>query len=191
MPLDPFVSSVSSPPIPFNSSPSTPKGHVNMPHPTPLRNRPNFHLAFTKLNGSPRNIYQNTPPSSSSSLPYQSQPSTPFGKLPYSPVSSAKLKPPTPYGGPVTFSPRRPGQYFRGNLNWFLVKRVLTSKPIWLVLFVAALTVWWFKWGSEELDIVKLGATHLGKGFLNERRMHDYQFYPATNPKIHVSRERH
>ena len=51
---------------------------------------------------------------------------------------------------------------------------------------VFALTLWWFNGGSEELDVVKLGAAGLRKELLNERRMHDYQFYPATNPKIHV-----
>ena len=50
-----------------------------------------------------------------------------------------------------------------------------------------ALSLWWFNGGSEELDIVKLGTAGLGKEFLYERRMHNYQFYPATNPKIHVN----
>lgn len=67
------------------------------------------------------------------------------------------------------------------------VKRLLSSKPIWLVLLAAALTVWWFNGGSQELDVVKLGATGLRKDFLNERKMHDFQFYPASNPKIRVS----
>lgn len=49
-----------------------------------------------------------------------------------------------------------------------------------------ALSLWWFNGGSGELDIVKRGTAGLGKEFLYERRMHNYQFYPATNPKIHV-----
>ena len=49
-----------------------------------------------------------------------------------------------------------------------------------------ALTLWWFNGGSEELDVVKLSAAGLGKEFLKERRMGDFQFLPATNPKIHV-----
>lgn len=39
------------------------------------------------------------------------------------------------------------------------------------------------------MNVVKLGASGLGRDFLHERRMHDYQFYPAANPKIHVSRQ--
>ena len=39
------------------------------------------------------------------------------------------------------------------------------------------------------MNLVKLGASGLGKEFLHEKRMHDYQFYPAANPKIHVSRQ--
>lgn len=50
---------------------------------------------------------------------------------------------------------------------------------------IVALALWWFNGGSEEMNVVKLGASGLGKDFLHERRMHDYQFYPATNPKIH------
>ncbi|KAG8528740.1 uncharacterized protein KY384_006427 [Bacidia gigantensis] len=47
------------------------------------------------------------------------------------------------------------------------------------------LTIWWFNGGRQELDEVKLNAAGLGKGLLTERRMHNYQFYPVTNPKIH------
>lgn len=54
---------------------------------------------------------------------------------------------------------------------------------------IVALALWWFNGGSEEMNVVKLGASGLGKDFLHERRMHDYQFYPATNPKIHVSQQ--
>lgn len=157
-----------------------------MSQPPPLRNRPNLHLAFTQLNGSPRQPGQATPPTSSLSAPYMSPGSTPFGKTTYSPYRSADLKPPTPYGGPISFAPRRSNKSFYSQYKWFLVKRAFSSKPAWLFLMVAALTLWWFNGGSRELDVVKLSASGLGKEFLNERRMHDYQFYPATNPKIHV-----
>ena len=36
---------------------------------------------------------------------------------------------------------------------------------------------------------MKLSAAGLGKEFLKERRMGDFQFFPATNPKIHVNIE--
>ena len=154
-------------------------------HP-PLRNRPNLHLALTQLNGSPRHHGQATPTTTSLSAPSRSPAETPFGKTAYSPFRSAGLKPPTPYGGPISFAPRRSDRSLYGNYNWFRIKRAFASKPILLVLMVFALIIWWFNGGSAEIDVVKLSASGFGKEFLNERRMHDYQFYPATNPKIHV-----
>lgn len=151
-----------------------------MSQPPPLRSRPNLHLALTQLNGSPSPL-----PSSSLTVPYQSS-GTPFGKTAYSPFRSAGLKPPTQYGSPVSFAPGRSSKSRYSSYSWFRFKRALTSKPIWLVLMVAALTMWWFYGGNEELDVVKLGASGLGKDVLHDRRMHNYQFYPATNPKIHV-----
>ncbi|MCJ1278851.1 hypothetical protein MMC21_006670 [Puttea exsequens] len=56
---------------------------------------------------------------------------------------------------------------------------------MFLLLLLFALVLWWFNGGSQEVDVVKLNASGLGKELLQERRMHDYQFYPATNPKIH------
>lgn len=81
---------------------------------------------------------------------------------------------------------RRWGRSFRSKVNWFRIKRIFSSKPLVLLLLVLALALWWFNGGSEDLDIVKLSASGLGKELMQERRMHDYQFYPATNPKIHV-----
>ena len=51
---------------------------------------------------------------------------------------------------------------------------------------VTALALWWYHGGSDDINAVKLGASSLSKEFMRERRMHDYQFFPATNPKIHV-----
>ncbi|KAL9131959.1 MAG: hypothetical protein Q9217_000239 [Psora testacea] len=56
--------------------------------------------------------------------------------------------------------------------NLFRVKRLFSSKPIWLFFMAVALTLWWSNGGSEELDVVKLSATGLGKEFLKERRMY-------------------
>lgn len=160
-----------------------------MTQPPPLRNRPNLHLALTQLNGSPRQQGPGTPLASSSfSTPRHSPAGTPYGKTAYSPCHSASLKPPTPslYGSPSPFARWRNSHGFYSNYSWFRVKRTFASKPVWLLLMVAALFVWWFNGGSEELDLVKLGASGLGKEIMSERKMHDYQFYPASNPKIHV-----
>ena len=152
----------------------------------PLRNRPNLHLGLTKLTGSPRHPSQSTPPATPFSNPYPSPGDTPLAKTAYSPFSSAGLKAPHPCGPGATTTPRNRRRPWYGSHAWFRVRRVLASKPILLVFMLIALSLWWFNGGSEELDIVKFGTAGLGKEFLYERRMHNYQFYPATNPKIHV-----
>ena len=54
------------------------------------------------------------------------------------------------------------------------------------MLMLGALMLWWVNGGRDELDLVKLGATELGKELFQEERTRDLQFFPATNPKIHV-----
>lgn len=155
-------------------------------HPPPLRSRPNLHLGLTKLTGSPRHPNQSTPPATPFSNPYPSPGDTPLAKTAYSPFASAGLKAPHPYSSGDIITTRDRGRPWYGNYAWFRFRRVLASKPILLVFMIIALSLWWFNGGSEELDIVKLGTAGLGREFLYERRMHNYQFYPATNPKIHV-----
>jgi len=157
-----------------------------MSQPPPLRNRPNLHLGLTQLNGSPRHPSQSTPTRSPLSTPYPTSNDTPFAKTAYSPSPSASLKPPNAYEGPASGIRRRRGRSFHLKINWFRFKRMFSSKSLLLLLFVSALALWWFNGGSEELDVMKLSASGLGKELMQERRMHDYQFYPATNPKIHV-----
>ena len=164
---------------------------MTMPHP-PLRNRPNLHLALTHLTGSPRQSAQSTPPPTSRFItPYPTPGDTPFAKTAYSPYYSAGLKAPGIYDSLESFTPGRVNRSCYRNYNGYRCKRFFASKPVWLLLMVFALALWWFNGGSEEINVVKLGASSLGKDFLHERRMHDYQFYPATNPKIHVSRQQH
>ena len=154
----------------------------------PLRNRPNLRLALTDLTGSPRQSALSTPPSNSRFItPYPTPGDTPFAKTAYSPYYSAGLKSPSIYGTPESFTPRRTNRLCYWNYNGYRLKHLFASKPVWLFLMVVALVLWWFNGGSEEVNVVKLGASSLGRDFLHERRMHDYQFYPATDPKIHVS----
>ena len=152
----------------------------------PLRSRPNLHLGLTKLTGSPRHPNQSTPPATPFYNPYPSPGDIPLAKTAYSPSSSGGLKAPQPYGSGDIITPKDRRRYWYGNYAWFRIRRVLTSKPIVLVFMLVALSLWWFNGGSEELDIVRHETAGLGKEFLHERRMHNYQFYPATNPKIHV-----
>ena len=154
----------------------------------PLRNRPNLHLALTDLTGSPRQSAQSTPPPTSRFItPYPTPGDTPFARTAYSPYYSAGLKVPTVYETPESNTPRRTSRSCYRKFHWYHFKPFFASRPVWLLLMVVALTLWWFNGGSEELNVVKLGASGLSKEFLHEKRMRDYQFYPATNPKIHVS----
>lgn len=158
----------------------------------PLRNRPNLHLALTDLTGSPRQSAQSTPPPTSRFItPYPTPGDTPFARTAYSPYYSAGLKAPAIYETLESFTPRRTSRSCYRNYNGYRFNRLVSSKPVWLLLMVVALALWWFNGGSEEMSVVKLGVSGLGKEFLHERRMHDYQFFPATNPTIHVSHSSH
>lgn len=153
----------------------------------PLRSRPNLHLALTDLTGSPRQSAQSTPPPTSRfTTPYPTPGDTPFAKTAYSPYYSAGLIAPTLFETPESFTPRRKSRSCYRKYNGHHFKRLSASKPVWLLLMLLALALWWFNGGSEEINVVKLGASGLGKEYLLERRMHDHQFFPATNPKIHV-----
>lgn len=156
----------------------------------PFRQRPNLHLALTQTTGSPRGLYQNTPETTRSSTPFRTPvrtPSgTPFATTSYSPIASAALKAPSPYGGPTSFKPRRKSDPYYGRNRTLWLKRLLCSKPAFLLLLIAALVFWWFNGGRNELDVVKVSASGIGRDLLRERRMHEYQFFPATNLKIHV-----
>ena len=157
-----------------------------MSQPPPLRSRPNLHIALTQLNGSPRQPGHTSAATGSLSVPYQSPAGTPLAKTAYSPFRSAELKSPMPYGGQIPFPSVRSPRSSYANHRSFRIKRTLASKSTWLLLILLALTVWWLSGGSKKLDMARLGASDLGKKLLNEKRMRDYQFYPATNPNIHV-----
>lgn len=157
----------------------------------PFRSRPQLHLAFTNLNGSPRHPSHDTPGSSTvstpSATPLLAPFPTPFANTAYSPFRSAGLKPPTPYGGPMHFTPRRGDRpSIFDNYTLFRIRRFLSSKPLWFLLVLSALTFWWFHGGSNELDLVKISASGFGRELFQDARTQDLQFFPATNPKIHV-----
>lgn len=144
--------------------------------PTPFRNRPNLHLSLSQFSASPRVSSHATP------LPV----GTPFATTTYSPFRSAGLKPPTPYRGPMHFTPRHERRRYYETYSWYRVKRMLKSKPLWLLLGLVVLILWWFHGGRDELNMVKLDANRLGRELFPEGRTKGLQFFPATNPKIHV-----
>ena len=153
----------------------------------PLRNRPNLHLISTDLTGSPRQSDQRTPTLTSRFItPYPTPGDTPFARTAYSPYYSAGLKAPAIYETPDAFALQRTSRSCYCTSGGYRFKRVFATKPVWLLLMVFALALWLLNGGSEEINVVKLGASSLGKEFVQGRRMRDYQFYPASNPKIHV-----
>ena len=164
-----------------------------MSQPPPFRQRPNLHLAFAPLTGFPKH-YINTEPTSRSETPVPTPTGTPLATTLYSPFALAGLKAPKvnsfsrsdSNGAAIPYKPWLHELPFYSKYSWFRVRRIFSSKPVWLFLMALALTLWWFSDGGHELDVVKLTASGFGKEFMQGRRMQDYQFYPASNPKIYV-----
>ena len=160
----------------------------------PFRQRPNLHLALTPLTGSPRQ-YSSSTPTSRSETPLPTPTGTPLANTSYSPFASNGHKPlrahsftdANSYGTAMSFKPRPRELPFYSKYKWLQLRQILNSKVIWLLLMGVALLLWWFNGGSRKLDVVKLNAAGLGKEFLEGMKMQEYQFYPASNPKIHVS----
>lgn len=144
----------------------------------PFGGRSKLHLALTQLTGSPGHISQ-------SSHGFNAL-TTPVSHATYSPFRSAGLAPPTPYGGPTHFTPRAQKSNRRDTYTWFRLGWVLSSKPIWFMLMLGTLVLWWFNGGRDEMELVRVGAAEFGRDFFQEQRTQGLQFFPAANPKIHV-----
>ena len=148
----------------------------------PFRNRPKLHIALSHLTGSPRHPGYATPLSSGASTPN----GTPLATTAYSPFRSAGLKPPTPYHASRHATPdREKGRYF-DSYSWFRTKRMLSSRPLWFLFALLALTFWWVHGRTKASDVVQLNASRWEKEYSSEGRTKGLQFFPATNPKIHV-----
>ncbi|MCJ1387391.1 hypothetical protein MMC18_000234 [Xylographa bjoerkii] len=150
---------------------------------TPPRLRPDLHLTFTPLMGSPNPSYLAPPGLTPSTTPRV----YPIGTN-YSPFRSAGLKPPTPYGGSVQFSPRpRQSEHACLNMAWMRPKRLCSSRYLFLVLIIIG-TLWWWRAGiNDELEVVRLGASEFDFGgqLFEMAATKNLQFFPAVNPKIH------
>jgi len=154
------------------------------------RHRPNFHLSLTPLLGTPNQIYQATPPGQT---PFSTPHVSPFGLTTYSPFRSAGLRPPTPYGGSVQFTPKpqRKANSVYGSYTLFRLKRICTSRALVLLIVVVVGFFWWWRAGlGSEIKVVKVGRTGFGLGsqLVEPEATKDLQFFPAANPKIHVRR---
>lgn len=154
----------------------------------PLRTRPNLHLALTQQTGSPRNANATISISSRFSSPFGTPTGTPLATSSYSPSGSSRLKAPSPYGGPMHFTPRQKHKYRRyGRAAWLKAKRIFSSRTTWLLFIVVLTLLWWVNGGSEEFNAVKSGAAGLGRDIFQDGVVQNMQFFPPSNPKIHVS----
>ncbi|KAL8663002.1 MAG: hypothetical protein Q9202_004232 [Teloschistes flavicans] len=150
----------------------------------PFRPRPNLHLALTHT-GSPRTPNTAAPTSSSFSSPFRTPITTPLPTTSDSPFQSGKLNAPSPFGGPMRFTPRQKHKYRRYyRAAWLKTKRVLMSPATWLLLVMLLMTVWWTNGGRHEVDAVTLGGARFGRDFFKDGITQDMQFFPPSNPKI-------
>ncbi|KAL8686216.1 MAG: hypothetical protein Q9218_007266, partial [Villophora microphyllina] len=149
----------------------------------PFRPRPNLHLALTHT-GSPRTPATAAPTSSSFSSPFRT-PTTPLATIAYSPFQSGKLKAPSPFGGPMHFTPRQKHKYRRYcRAAWIKAKRMLNARATWFLAMVSLIMVWWINGGRHELNAVGLGGARFGKDFFKDGVTQGMQFFPPSNPKI-------
>ena len=159
-----------------------------MSHSAPFRQRPNLHLALVQSTGSPRHSSHSTPLRTPSGTPASTPNGTPLGTTSYSPFPSAgPTRIPTPYSSSLSLPPRRPSKTRQKQFKWSSCKHLLCCRYLLLYFLVSALVIWVLNSGSNGLSRVKISASDLGRDYLLQRRMHNYQFYPAANPKIHVS----
>ncbi|KAL8719150.1 MAG: hypothetical protein Q9225_003812 [Loekoesia sp. 1 TL-2023] len=136
--------------------------------------------------GSPRNPKLTTSTPSRFSSPFGTPTGTPLTTTSYSPLESAKLKAPSPYGGPMHFTPRQRHRYRRySRAAWLKFKRILSTRATWFLVVLVFTILWWLNGGSKELDAVKLGAAGFGKDLFQDGATQDMQFFPPSNPKIH------
>ena len=153
----------------------------------PFRARPNLHLTLTQQTGSPRNLNAVGPASSRYASPFSTPTASPLATTSYSPYASAKLKAPSPYGSAMHFTPRQKHKY-RRHCRAVLqtIKRMLLTRTTWLLMILMLTIVWWLNGGSEELGAVKIGAAGFGKDLFQDGVTQNMQFFPPSNPKIHV-----
>ncbi|KAL8728716.1 MAG: hypothetical protein Q9166_005203 [cf. Caloplaca sp. 2 TL-2023] len=157
----------------------------------PFRSRPNLHLSLTQQTGSPCNPHAAAPTSSRFASPFGTPTTSPLATTSNSPYESAKLKAPSPYGGAVPFTPRQKHKYRRHVRAALLtLKRMLSTRTTWFLVVLVTTIVWWFNGGSEGFGAVKLGSAGYGRDLFQDGITQDLQFFPPSNPKIHVDGHR-
>lgn len=145
-----------------------------MDHTPPSRGRPKLQLRLT------------TTPSSPFLHRSNSSAGTPLGTTTYSPFRSASLKAPTAHKGDMRFVPKRTGgQYVYRMLQQ--ARRLLLSRLLWIVLALSMLVLWWWMGEGHDLRVPVFGPAEFGHGLHYPRVASSMHFFPASNPKIHVS----
>jgi hypothetical protein len=85
----------------------------------------------------------------------------------------------------MSFSPR--GSYWRvvrntlGRLQYLLSKRLA-----WFLIVFLGLMWWWGNGGKDDLEIVRVKSAGFKNELFASEITRDLQFFPASNPKIHV-----
>jgi len=144
-----------------------------MAHTPPFRNRPNLHLSLPSLAGLPMTSLQSTPGT------------TPFNTTTCSPFRSADPKTPASQGGPLHFVPRRSSCIY-GRYGSSKPRRLLSGRAFLLGAVIFGLIYWWSNGGREDLEVAKLRSNSLKEELFAPEITKNLQFYPASNPKIHV-----
>ena len=67
------------------------------------------------------------------------------------------------------------------------VSHLLTKRSLWLPVFVIALIWWWNQTSRVDLQSTSAGPDTFPKGIFVPDITRGMQFFPASNPKIHVS----
>lgn len=69
----------------------------------------------------------------------------------------------------------------------YRIRRVLASRLIWVLICCFGVLFWWSHGGGPELDIGKSGTGFLHERVFKQDLKDNLLFFPANNPKIHVS----
>lgn len=144
-----------------------------MAHASPCRNRPNLHLSLKLVAGLPMSSLQSTPGT------------TPFSTTTHSPFRSAGPSTPASQRGPTQFVPRRSSSLF-GRYGACKPRRLLGARAFLLGAVIFALIYWWSNGGREDLEVAKLRTSSMKAELFAPEITKNLQFYPASNPKIHV-----
>ena len=125
-----------------------------------------------------------TPIGTPLATPYQSQRSSaipmPSVSMTYSPFHTATFSRPSPLY-PVN------GLSSVSGYTGYKIRRVLASRLIWVLICCFGVLFWWSHGDEQEFDIARSRTGFLHERVFKQDLKDNLQFFPANNPKIHVS----